>query len=349
MSNPRALIITGSVGIAGLNVRRDVEIVQHLLNRAGGTPRLEEDGVIGRRTIGAIRQFQASVLRYPMPDARVDPHGRTLRSLVARAQPRARAPAAESSWGETLGRAVRGAWSGLEATIESWWRDDRAETPRAARVQAPSTKAAGGQAARGGGVRALGDADFKSAAVRLGTKVDWLLVKALAIKESKGKTGYGPDGRVLVAFEGHKFRRYTRGIYSSTHPKLSYAYTKKTWRPKWVVNNRNHATAWRSLEEAMALDHEAALKSTSYGAFQVLGENHKACGYPRVDDFVNLMKSGLAGQLEAFVLFCKTKPGMVQALEQKDFLQIGIKYNGGSQEGYDTKLRTIYNELKAKK
>ena len=99
----------------------------------------------------------------------------------------------------------------------------------------------------------------------------------------------------------------------------------------------------------MALDHDAALKSTSFGAFQVLGENHADCGYPKVDDFVNLMKSGMAGQLEAFVLFCKMKPGLVPALERQDFTDIGVKYNGGAQQGYDTGLRRIYDRLKAGK
>ncbi len=86
-------MISSPVGQAGANVKRDVLVVQHLLNRAGGRVRLEEDGVAGRRTIEAIRTYQKTVLHYPHPDARVDPGGRTLRSLASRAAPRAAPPA----------------------------------------------------------------------------------------------------------------------------------------------------------------------------------------------------------------------------------------------------------------
>ena len=54
--------ITGSVGRGGVNDRRDVEIVQKLLNRHIGrlTPLapLVMDGVVGLKTIVAFEAFQ---------------------------------------------------------------------------------------------------------------------------------------------------------------------------------------------------------------------------------------------------------------------------------------------------
>jgi hypothetical protein len=340
-------LISGSVGLAGMNVKRDVIIVQHLLNRAGRGARLKEDGVAGHRTVAAIKHYQALVLTYPMPDGRVDPQGRMLRSLATGSAPRAAAAVPEQSWLDALGQWANNAWLSLEASLESWRRDGREQARRATRVLAKGARSTAGQPASGG--TTLTDADCARAARRLSSKIDPLLVRAFAEKEAGGRSGFAADGRIIIAFEGHKFRKYTHRIYDRSHPTLSYPYTRAGWRAKWVVNNSNQSTSWRALETAMALDHDAALKSTSFGAFQVLGENHRDCGYPKVDDFVNLMKSGMAGQLEAFVLFCKMKPGLVPALERQDFTDIGVKYNGGAQEGYDSGLRRIYNRLKAGK
>lgn len=345
----RTPLISSPVGLAGTNVKRDVLVVQHLLNRAGGRMPLQEDGVAGRRTIDAIRTYQKTVLHYPHPDARVDPGGRTLRSLASRAAPRAATPAPEPSGLETVGRWAGQALAGLQSTLQGWLRDEQVEAPRGARVRARGARPPAASSGGGGGRRNLTDADFTRAAQRLSPKVDPLLVKALAEKESGGKSGFGPGGRIVIAFEGHKFRKYTNRIYDGSHPKLSYPYTRQGWKAKWIVNNRDQATAWRALEEAMGLDHDAALKSTSFGAFQVLGENYRDCGYADVDSFVNLMKSGDAGQLEAFVLFCKAKRGLVSAMERQDFSAIGNSYNGSAQENYDTELRRIYDRLKGGK
>lgn len=322
--------------------------VQRLLNLAGGGEPLKEDGQVGRRTIDAIRRYQANVLRYPNPDSRVDPNGRTLRSLASRAvRPASRPQAPEASGLETVGRWAGEALAGLQSALRSWTQGDDAQPSRAARVRARGARTPARETGGGGGRRNLTDADFIAAARRLSPRVDPLLVKALAEKESGGKSGFAGDGRIIIAFEGHKFRKYTGRIYDGSHPKLSYAYSRATWRAKWVVNNRDQPTAWRTLESAMALDHDAALKSTSFGAFQVLGENHRDCGFPDVDDFVNLMKSGESGQLEAFVRFCKAKAGLVSAMERKDFGAIGTSYNGAAQQGYDSGLKAIYDRLKA--
>lgn len=233
LTTPRMPLITGSVGQAGINRRRDVIVVQHLLNRARNGPQLQEDGVAGHRTVGAIREFQARVLRYPRPDARIDPHGRTLRSLAASAGPRPSRVAAEPGLLDGLGKWAESAWHGLEAVLSSWWAEERVQTSKAASV----SKKGGGGGHAGGGRAGLADADYVRAAQRLSAKVDPLLVKALAEKESGGKSGFGADGRVIIAFEGHKFRKYTKRIYDQSHPKLSYPYTRAGWRAKWIVNN----------------------------------------------------------------------------------------------------------------
>lgn len=70
--------ISGSVGRQGSNRDTDVRIVQILLNKAGAG--IKEDGRCGRATISAIEEYQRNWTKHP--DGRIDPGGRTLRSLV---------------------------------------------------------------------------------------------------------------------------------------------------------------------------------------------------------------------------------------------------------------------------
>ena len=76
--------IGGSVGQGGKNDFGDVRTVQTLLNSRIDTldlPRLDEDGLIGVDTIGAIRKFQADVMGDATPDGRIDVGGPTWKAL----------------------------------------------------------------------------------------------------------------------------------------------------------------------------------------------------------------------------------------------------------------------------
>ena len=72
------VVISASVGLGGINRRRDVLTIQRLLGQADVSPG-PIDGLCGRRTIGAIERFQHGVVR--RPDGRVDVNGPTLRQL----------------------------------------------------------------------------------------------------------------------------------------------------------------------------------------------------------------------------------------------------------------------------
>ena len=83
-----------SVGEEGVNQMADIRKVQDLLNLARQRlitagirfekfKRLQEDGVIGSKTIGAIKIFQRDIVGFPNPDGRIDPGGRTLQVLQA--------------------------------------------------------------------------------------------------------------------------------------------------------------------------------------------------------------------------------------------------------------------------
>ena len=77
--------ISGSVGQGGANFSQDVRTIQSLLNkqsaRVPGMQPLVVDGLIGPKTINAIKQFQRSVVGFSMPDGRVDVGGQTWNAL----------------------------------------------------------------------------------------------------------------------------------------------------------------------------------------------------------------------------------------------------------------------------
>jgi hypothetical protein len=189
----------------------------------------------------------------------------------------------------------------------------------------------------------LTEADFVMAAAVLGTGVSPVLVLAFAEVESGGTSGFGPSGLPIIAYEGHIFRKYTHKQFDEEHPLLSYKYVKKAG-PEWHHNNKDQATAWETLNEAMALHHDAALMACSWGMFQLMGFNYEACGYESVDDFIVAMKASAKGQLLAFVGFCKKQSGMVAAMQDKNFAGMAAIYNGQDFGDYDNRIVRAYKK-----
>lgn len=71
--------LQGSVGSRARNLPDDVRLVQTLLRDQGFDPG-PIDGLIGRKTIAAIRELQRAFMR--RPDGRIDPGGRTFHELL---------------------------------------------------------------------------------------------------------------------------------------------------------------------------------------------------------------------------------------------------------------------------
>ena len=83
--------ISASVGLEGENKHDDAFKVQRLLNEnldlIPGAREIRVDGIVGPKTISLIRLFLHGVLKVD-PDGTVDPDGKTIRALIARAQAR---------------------------------------------------------------------------------------------------------------------------------------------------------------------------------------------------------------------------------------------------------------------
>lgn len=169
--------------------------------------------------------------------------------------------------------------------------------------------------------------------------VEPAVLQAIAKKESRS-SGFIQDGRPVILFEPHKFHEFTEGKYDDMGPSISStSYTLNRYGP-------SGAYQYQKLEKAMALDETAALMSCSWGRFQIMGFNYKACAFNSVQEMVKAFCESEQKQLDAFVSFLLSA-GLLPALRQKDWQAIARKYNGPAYKtnNYDSDLKRYYDEL----
>lgn len=190
---------------------------------------------------------------------------------------------------------------------------------------------------------------IKDLAIRLG--LEPALLKAVQLVEAAGRDGFLADGRPQILFEGHI-------MYKEVHKKfpdsdLAYHLCKRystIFFPKWDKSKYlGGVHEYKRLELAKEIDEECALKSASWGMFQIMGFNHKICGCQDVYDFVHKMSESHEKQLELMYYFMHNS-GCLKNLKEKDWAGFAKKYNGPgyAQNAYDQKLRNAYENFKGK-
>ncbi|WP_396436169.1 N-acetylmuramidase domain-containing protein [Limnohabitans sp.] len=105
--------------------------------------------------------------------------------------------------------------------------------------------------------------------------------------------------------------------------------------------------AYLRLAKAYRLDPEAALKSVSWGAFQIMGANYKAARFLTLQKFIVAMCTSEKTQLEALGNFISENPKLKRAVQTKDWPTIARIYNGPDYKkfSYDEKLQKAYEKF----
>jgi hypothetical protein len=87
----------------------------------------------------------------------------------------------------------------------------------------------------------------------------------------------------------------------------------------------------------------AALKSASWGKFQIIGFNHAAAGFKELQAFVNAMYRSEGAQLDAFVAFVLHEK-LDDELRERRWADFARRYNGPGfkANAYDTKLAKAF-------
>lgn len=203
--------------------------------------------------------------------------------------------------------------------------------------------------------------DYKKAAKELGCEVE--VIRAIGEQETKklkdlGLGSFDKKNRPTILYERHYFSRLTKQRYDHVNPDISSPtpYKQGTARPGGKpFDDGQHfglfSWQYKKLAKAYSLDKEAAIRSCSWGAFQVMGDNFKACGFSSASEFAKAMCKSELEHLKAMVAYCKAN-NLQTALKSKDWQTIAKIYNGPDykkkKERYDLSLQEIYNKLKKK-
>ena len=157
------------------------------------------------------------------------------------------------------------------------------------------------------------------------------------------ETGIGFDrttGKLLIQFEPSWFRKL-----------VPYAPSGK-----WSVNKVDVQTKeWEAFNNAFAINHNAAMESTSIGLGQIMGLHYKRLGYSNVGDMWDDAKRGIEQQVWQIGKFIKSDGRLERALRRKDWATVARIYNGSGylqiakkygRIPYDKAMEQEYNKFK---
>jgi N-acetylmuramidase/LysM domain len=190
-------------------------------------------------------------------------------------------------------------------------------------------------------LRPLTENDFSNAAEKLGVSI--AQIKTVTEVEAKGKF-FWDVAKIKrhvppILFERHKFSMHSGRKFDALYPDIS------SRKPGGYIGK---FPEYKRLAKAVQLDREAALKSASWGAFQIMGSHYSALGFSTAEDFVRFLSHSEKNQLEIFVKACvKVNPIWKKSLQEKDWVTFARAYNGADYKinKYDEKLKAEFEKL----
>jgi hypothetical protein len=192
-------------------------------------------------------------------------------------------------------------------------------------------------------------ADYVKAAKELEIEVSALM--AIAKKESGSHGAFYKEGEAVILYERHK-------MYS--HLKASGFDVKDLANDNPDLVNKTpggygkFSTQHSKLDKAKDIDESSAIKSASWGLFQVMGENYKWGGYKSPQELEKAMNTSEQDQLKLFVGFIKNKNNgaLIKALNDHNWEKVASLYNGTNWKNqnpdYAKKIQQYYEEFKKK-
>lgn len=188
----------------------------------------------------------------------------------------------------------------------------------------------------------LTDHEIAQAAKSIG--IEPAALKAFYKVESNGD-GFLLSGKPKILFEGHVFWKNLKVF--GLNPLKFVGGNEDILYPKWTkIFYLGGEKEYSRLERARKIHHDAALMSTSFGAFQIMGFNYKTCGYSDIVEFVRAMEQSEINHLRAVVKFL-ANTGILHNLKSKDWEKVAEMYNGTGYalNNYHIKLENYYNEF----
>lgn len=172
-------------------------------------------------------------------------------------------------------------------------------------------------------------------------------IKAVQKVETDGKGGFLSFGKPTILFEGHCFWKQLQAkkLNPTKFIKGNEDILYKTWTK---AHYKGGLGEYARLEKARKINRDAADASASWGMFQVMGFNFKACGESSVSSFVASMCESERKQLVLTARFIHGNPRMLAALAARNWAGFAKLYNGPmyAANSYDKKLKRAYEKYK---
>jgi hypothetical protein len=173
---------------------------------------------------------------------------------------------------------------------------------------------------------------------------------------------YQLDGRYVIAGSEYKKKRgisddlnYYRPIGKADDEetvKQAVSFRKLLEERKLTAENHKYLdglAGYKRLVKAYQLDPDAALKSCSWGAFQIMGEFWDTMKYASVKEFTKAISRSEKEQMKSFVLYMKyVNPKIKNLLRKLDWDGVASAYNGPNYKlnRYDEKLEDAYEKFR---
>ena len=150
--------------------------------------------------------------------------------------------------------------------------------------------------------------------------IEAAVAAAIVLVESSG-SGIR-DGRTVIRFEPKVFRQLSHHVGHDSHA--------------------NQDAEYAALAHAVKLDENAAYRSISMGAGQIMGFNAESLNYDSAKAMLTAFSSDEAEQVGAMLQFIANNPLLVHAARARKWTAFAQIYNGPKQRGYDAKLSRAY-------
>ncbi len=155
-----------------------------------------------------------------------------------------------------------------------------------------------------------------------------------------------------ILFEGHLFWKQLKkaGLDPARFVRGNADILFASWRPDSYAGG---LAEHDRLERAAAIHRPSALRSASWGLFQVLGEHAERLGFADVEAFVTAVSRSEAEQLQVFGRFIVAGryrgKSLLAWLQAKDWAAFAAGYNGPgyARNRYDKKLAAAYAKYAA--
>jgi hypothetical protein len=183
--------------------------------------------------------------------------------------------------------------------------------------------------------------------------IDPAVAVAVLVTESGGRAFDSATGRMIIRFENHQFFEYwgkhhveqfNRHFDFNRSPGNSWK--NHQWRRdpngEWLPCHPGpQAREWEVFEFARQLNEDAAIRSISMGAPQIMGFNHSTLGYSSPRTMFDAFQQSEEAQIDGLFRFIKGQR-LDEHLRAGDFLAFARRYNGPGQADYYRDLILSY-------